>query len=98
MSDFGLKSDILPQRLCSEIQLFDLCDLAVCRHKSGRFCTDQDLRDRFEKITEREIPVSDRYTSDDSEDMGEDYDYADDDEYSDDAEERDESDVREYDE
>jgi len=39
-------------RLCSEIQLFDLCDLEVCRFKNGRFCTNADLIERFEKISE----------------------------------------------
>ena len=26
------------KRLCSEIQLFDLCDLEYCKHKVERFC------------------------------------------------------------
>ena len=39
-------------RLCSEIQLFDLCDLESCTDKSGRFCTNQDLLSRFERISE----------------------------------------------
>jgi hypothetical protein len=63
MSDSELKTDTLPQRLCSEIQLFDLCDLASCRHKSGRFCTDRDLLGRFEKIAEDELRAPDRYIS-----------------------------------
>lgn len=100
MSDSEHRTAIPPRRLCSEIQLFDLCDLASCRHKSDRYCTDQDLLDRFEKITERELTVSDRFLSDDEDesDMDEDYDYADDDETSDDAQDQDESDFREYDE
>ncbi len=40
------------QRLCSEIQLFDLCDLDVCRFKQGRFCTQEELLSRFEGISE----------------------------------------------
>ena len=40
------------QRLCSEIQLFDLCDRETCSFKEGRFCTNQDLVDRFERISE----------------------------------------------
>lgn len=42
------------QRLCNEIQLFDLCDRSSCSSKSGRFCTDTDLLIRFEKIEEQE--------------------------------------------
>lgn len=41
-------------RLCSEIQLFDLCDLDSCRHKRGRFCTNGELLTRFEAIKEED--------------------------------------------
>lgn len=44
----------LPQRLCSEIQLFDLCELESCRYKDGRFCTDTALLARFEAISDVE--------------------------------------------
>ena len=57
------KSDILPQRLCSEVQLFDLCDLDSCNHKKGRFCTDPLLLGRFEKIAEDELRAPERYVS-----------------------------------
>ena len=40
------------KRLCGEIQLFDLCDLAHCNHKDGRFCTHTDLLTRFELIAD----------------------------------------------
>lgn len=40
------------RRLCSEIQLFDLCDLERCSSRDGRFCTDQDLMTRFERIAD----------------------------------------------
>lgn len=40
------------QRLCSEIQLFDLCELDSCRSRQGRFCTNQELLSRFEAIAE----------------------------------------------
>ena len=43
-----------PLRLCSEIQLFDLCDLDSCGFKDGRFCTHADLLSRFEAIAEQE--------------------------------------------
>lgn len=40
------------QRLCSEIQLFDLCELDVCSHRDGRYCTKGDILARFEAIQE----------------------------------------------
>ncbi len=74
MSDSEIKTDALPQRLCSEIQLFDLCDLSSCKHKNGRFCTDPALIVRFEKISEDELRTPERYVSGeyDDEDAGED--------------------------
>jgi hypothetical protein len=63
MADSAQKSKILPNRLCSEIQLFDLCDLDSCRHKSGGFCTDTELIFKFEKISEDEIRQPEIYTS-----------------------------------
>jgi len=65
MSDSGLKPDIQPRRLCSEIQLFDLCDLESCKQKDGRFCMNPDLLDRFEKIVEHELRVQERSLSED---------------------------------
>jgi len=41
-------------RLCSEIQLFDLCDLERCNHKDGRFCTNGELLARFDRISEKD--------------------------------------------
>jgi len=43
-----------PQRLCSEIQLFDLCELERCTYKDGRFCTDPRLLAKFEAISDDE--------------------------------------------
>jgi len=42
------------RRLCSEIQLFDLCDLDSCRFKSSRFCTNEELLAKFESIKEED--------------------------------------------
>lgn len=42
------------QRLCNEIQLFDLCELERCGHKQGLYCTSPDLLRRFEAIAEEE--------------------------------------------
>jgi hypothetical protein len=46
------EADELPLRLCSEIQLFDLCDLELCAFKDGRYCTHADLLARFEALAE----------------------------------------------
>ncbi|QEM70172.1 hypothetical protein FO488_08900 [Geobacter sp. FeAm09] len=42
------------QRLCSEIQLFDLCERERCDYKQDRFCTNEDLLVRFERISEKD--------------------------------------------
>lgn len=72
MTESIKKADSLPPRLCSEIKLFDLCDLEVCKHKSGRFCSDSGLLGRFEKITDNEVRVSERYNSEGIDDAEED--------------------------
>lgn len=41
-------------RLCSEIQLFDLCDLETCRHRRERYCTNEELLAKFEAIREED--------------------------------------------
>jgi hypothetical protein len=48
------KEEKKPQRLCSEIQLFDLCSKDVCNHRDGRYCTKGDILARFEAISEEE--------------------------------------------
>lgn len=68
MEDKELKTDCPPQRLCSEIQLFDLCNLSSCRFKDGRFCSSSDLLERFEKIAEEEQRSPERYIDEESED------------------------------
>lgn len=58
------------QRLCSEIQLFDLCDLDSCRFKRNRFCTNEELVAKFESIKEEEeqsdLLYEDEETDDDA--------------------------------
>ena len=44
----------VPRRLCSEIQLFDLCELQKCHFKDDRFCTDTEMLARFEAAAEPE--------------------------------------------
>ena len=62
-----------PQRLCSEIQLFDLCDRVDCKFKKGRYCTNQDILARFEAISDDEDANSqDRFLVDEMEEMEED--------------------------
>ncbi len=57
------------KRLCSEIQLFDLCSKDTCERKNGRFCTDADLLAKFEAISEEDV-LQDQFLedTDDSED------------------------------
>jgi len=83
MRDSEPKPDILPQRLCGEIQLFDLCDLDSCCCKNGRFCADPALLDRFEKIAEEELRTPERFASDEAD--GAETDDGDDDGYDDEA-------------
>ena len=56
----------LPKRLCSEIQLFDLCELERCRFRDERFCTDPEMIARFEAVAEPvERPVDSSHEEDD---------------------------------
>jgi len=55
MKDEAQEEPILAaQRLCSEIQLFDLCELDACSFKRNRFCTNQELLEKFESIKEED--------------------------------------------
>jgi hypothetical protein len=66
------KADI-PQRLCSEIQLFDLCEKNTCNFKKGRFCTDPEILAKFEAISEDEdSDASEHFYADEEEEMDED--------------------------
>lgn len=48
------KPILVAQRLCSEIQLFDLCELDACSFKRNRYCTNQELLEKFESIKEED--------------------------------------------
>jgi len=62
-----------PQRLCSEIQLFDLCERNKCEFKKGRYCTNGDILARFEAISDEEDANSaDLLLADEMEEMEED--------------------------
>jgi hypothetical protein len=86
------------QRLCNEIQLFDLCELEKCSHKKGLYCTNDELLNRFEAIAEEdERPAPSRYVSEEDDDAelsdDEAYDDAcDDDDYADEEYEEDQED------
>ena len=43
------------QRLCNEIQLFDLCDLDTCSYKDGKFCCNAEYLSAFERISDAEV-------------------------------------------
>lgn len=68
MSDSTLTTKKTPQRLCAEIQLFDLCELDSCKYKQGRFCIDADLILKFEEISEEEISQPECYISEENDD------------------------------
>jgi hypothetical protein len=54
-----------PRRLCSEIQLFDLCSKSSCKHKDGRYCIDGDILARFEAISDDEdVNSADQFLAD----------------------------------
>ena len=55
------------QRLCSEIQLFDLCDLDTCCQKNGRYCTNPEVLERFEAIKEEDERSPEQYLTEDLE-------------------------------
>jgi hypothetical protein len=79
------------QRLCNEIQLFDLCDLTACSFKDGKFCTNLELLSSFERISDAEVLRAEAFISEaldeGEEGCDEEYDDAfDDDEFVDEAE------------
>ena len=59
------------QRLCSEIQLFDLCDLDTCCQKDGRYCTNPEVLARFEAIKEEDERSPEQYLTEEFEDEDE---------------------------
>src|ERR1035441_6578724 len=62
-----------PERLCSEIHLFDLCSKEKCKFKKGRFCTEPDLLARFEEIADLDDEdSSEQFLDEDMDDMDDD--------------------------
>lgn len=75
------------QRLCSEIQLFDLCDLDSCSFKVSRFCTNEELVSKFESIKDEDDRTTLLYEEDEGEeDAGSESDFDDSGDSDDDAE------------
>ncbi|MRR33406.1 hypothetical protein EG829_01740 [bacterium] len=60
-----------PKRLCSEIQLFDLCEKTKCGSKDGRFCADESLLNKFEAISQEDDFPPEQYLEGELEDDGE---------------------------
>jgi len=61
------------RRLCSEIQLFDLCSLDNCRQKEGRYCTNKEALERFEAIQEED--TSNQYLAEELDEEEDETDY-----------------------
>jgi hypothetical protein len=59
----------LPRRLCSEIQLFDLCSKNECECKDGRYCLNKDILVKFETISEEDIDYSEQFVIDELDDF-----------------------------
>ncbi len=71
-----------PKRLCSEIQLFDLCSRDKCKHRDGRYCSDSEMLAKFEAISEDDEKDRDRFVADEEDDVEDsDYDEYDNDRY-----------------
>lgn len=64
-----------PKRLCSEIQLFDLCGKEKCASRDGRFCTDETMLNRFEAISQEEDFPPDQYLEDEPDEGEEEEEY-----------------------
>ncbi len=63
-----------PKRLCSEIQLFDLCSKDTCKCRTGRYCTDSEMLAKFEAISEEDEKDRNQFVAEE-EDDSEDSDY-----------------------
>ena len=62
-----------PKRLCSEIQLFEICTKSSCKHKDGRYCIDGEVLAKFEAISDEEdAGLPDQFLADEMEEMEED--------------------------
>lgn len=69
-----------PKRLCSEIQLFDLCSKDTCTCRDGRYCSNSEMLAKFEAISEED----ERALNVPAEDEEDELESSEDDEYDDD--------------
>ena len=86
-------------RLCSEIQLFDICEKENCGHREGRYCSDPQTLSRFEAILAEDDPSPEQFLLDEQDELdeGDDaYDSAYADEYDDEEPDLDELDEEPY--
>ncbi len=71
-----------PKRLCTEIQLFDLCSKEKCKSKDGRYCVDSELLAKFEAISEEDEKELNQFIADEDDDFeSSDFDEYDDDRF-----------------
>lgn len=63
-----MEEETKPRRLCSEIQLFDLCAKGDCEYRDGRYCCNEDVLTKFETINEEDIGGLGEYLIDELED------------------------------
>ena len=56
-------------RLCSEIQLFELCEEERCDFKSQKFCTNGELLDRFETILAKDERSPEQFLAEELEEV-----------------------------
>ena len=68
MSEETVEQKEAQKRLCTEIQLFDLCALDSCNHKDGRYCTKGEILSKFESISEEEDRSPEQYMADELDD------------------------------
>lgn len=71
------------RRLCSEIQLFDLCDLESCNSRAERFCTNSELLSKFDQIAEEDMSCpTEQYLAEETDESESDDEYGYGDEFS----------------
>jgi hypothetical protein len=63
----GMAEETKLKRLCSEIQLFDLCSKEDCRDKDGRYCSNSEMLARFEAISEDDAGIQDQFIAEEDE-------------------------------
>lgn len=64
-----MTEQVAGKRLCSEIQLFDLCDLDTCGHRDGRYCTKKEILARFEAIADEDHRSPEQFVADEMDEV-----------------------------